>query len=100
VKPVASRYTDYDRNHVGLVVGIFTGHSPKRTPFQNGIDSPICVRCLEKDETATHILCDCEAIAYVRFRHMGHCFMEPDNYHNAPVRALPHCIRSVGLLKS
>jgi hypothetical protein len=40
-------------------------------------DSPTCERCLEKDESATHILCDCEAIAYLRFRHLGHYFMEP-----------------------
>jgi hypothetical protein len=27
-------------------------------------DNPTCERCLEEDELATHILCDCEAIAY------------------------------------
>jgi hypothetical protein len=39
--------------------------------------SPTCERCLEKEESATHILCDCDAIAYLRFRHLGHCFIEP-----------------------
>jgi peptide methionine sulfoxide reductase MsrB len=55
-------------------------------PFENAIDSPTSEKCLEKDESATHILCECEAIAYLRFRHLGHCFMESDGYHDAPVR--------------
>jgi hypothetical protein len=62
-------------------------------------DSPTCKRCLEKDESATHILCDCEAIAYLRFRHLGHYFVEPGDYQDAPISKLPHFIRSVGLLE-
>jgi hypothetical protein len=46
--------------------------SPKGTSFQTGTDDPTCERCLEKDESATHILYDCDAIAYLRFRHLGH----------------------------
>jgi hypothetical protein len=30
-------------------------------------DDPTCDRCLEEDESATHILCDCEAIANLDF---------------------------------
>jgi hypothetical protein len=62
-------------------------------------DSPTCEMCLEKDEAATHILCDCEAIAYLRFRHQGHYFMEPGDYQDAPVSKILHFIRSVGLLE-
>jgi hypothetical protein len=47
--------------------------SPERTPLQMELTNSLtCERCLEKDETATHILCDGEAIAYLRFRHLGH----------------------------
>jgi hypothetical protein len=28
-------------------------------------------RYLEKDVSATHILCDCKSIAYLTFRHLG-----------------------------
>jgi hypothetical protein len=31
---------------------------------------------LDWDESATHILCDCEAVAQIRFRHLGQFFME------------------------
>jgi hypothetical protein len=62
-------------------------------------NSPIWERCLEKDESATHILCDCEAIAYLRFQHLGHYFMGSGDYQDAPVSKILHFIRSVGLLE-
>jgi hypothetical protein len=73
---------------------------PKRTPIQLGLaDDPTCERCLEKDELATHILCDCEAIAYLRFRQLGQFFMEPRDYYDAPINKVLHLIRRVGLIK-
>jgi hypothetical protein len=74
--------------------------SPKRTPFQIGLtDDPICERCLEEDESATHILCDCEAVAHVRFRHLGQFFMEPSDYYDAPYTKSLDFIRGVELIK-
>jgi hypothetical protein len=40
-------------------------------------------------QSATHILCDCEAIAYLRFRHLGQFFMEPSDYYDAPINTSP-----------
>jgi hypothetical protein len=45
------------------------------------------------------ILCDCEAIANLRFRHLGQFFMEPSDYYDAPINKVLHFIRSVGLIK-
>jgi hypothetical protein len=50
-------------------------------------DDPTCERCLEEDESATHIVCDCEAIANLRFRHLGQFFMEPTDYYDAPINS-------------
>jgi hypothetical protein len=61
--------------------------------------SPASERCLEEDESATHMLCDCEATANLRFRHLGQFFMEPSDYYVAPIRRVLHFIRSVGLIK-
>jgi hypothetical protein len=47
-------------------------------------DDPTCERCLEKDESATHILRDCEAIGDLRFRHLEQDFLEPSDYYDAP----------------
>jgi hypothetical protein len=51
------------------------------------------------DESATHILWDCEAVAHVRFRHLVQFFMEPSDYYDAPIDKVLHFIRSVGLIK-
>jgi hypothetical protein len=68
--------------------------------FKLGLtDDPICDRCLEEDGSAPHILCDCEAIAYLRFRHLGQFSMEPSDYYDAPIYRVLHFIRGVGLIK-
>jgi hypothetical protein len=81
------------------VVGLLTGHCHlKGHLFKLGLtDDPTCERCLEEDEAATHILCDCEAIAYLRFRHLGQFFMELSDFYDAPIIKVLHFIRSVGL---
>jgi hypothetical protein len=73
----------------------------KRTQiFKLGFtDDPICERCLEEYESATYILCDCEAIAYLKFHHLGQFFREPSDYYNAPINKVLHFIRGVGLIK-
>jgi hypothetical protein len=67
------------------------------SPFQTGIDTS--GRCLEEDESVTHIPCDCEAIAYLRFCHLGQFFMEPSDFYDASINKVLHFIRSVGLIK-
>jgi hypothetical protein len=63
-----------------------TGHCHiKGRLFKLGLtDDPTCERCLEADESATHVLCDCEAIAYLRFHHLAKFFMEPIDYYDTP----------------
>jgi hypothetical protein len=55
-------------------------------------NDPICERCLEADESATHVLCDCEALAYLRFRHLGQFLMKPSNFYYAPIGKVLHYI--------
>jgi hypothetical protein len=83
-----------------VVVGLYRTLSPKGPLFKLGLtDDPIFERCLEEDESATHILYDCEAIAYLRFRHLGQFFMEPTDYYDAPINKVLHFSRGVGLIK-
>jgi hypothetical protein len=60
---------------------------------------PICEMCLEEDESATHVLCECEAIAHLRFRHLGHFYMEPGDYYDTPISRVLQFMRSAALLK-
>jgi hypothetical protein len=72
---------------------IYRTLSPKRHFCKLGLtDDPTCERCLEKDELATHFLCDCEAIAYLRFNHLGQFFMESRDYYDAPINKVLHFI--------
>jgi hypothetical protein len=90
-----------NRDQLRCVIGLLTGHChPKGHLFKLGLtDDPICERCLEEDESASHILCDCEAVAYLRLRHLGQFFMEPSDYYDAPIYNVLQFIRSVGLMK-
>jgi hypothetical protein len=49
-------------------------------------------------ESATYVLCDCEAIVYLTFHHLGQFFMEPSDYYDAPINKVLHFIRGVGLI--
>jgi hypothetical protein len=84
-----------------MIVGLFTGLCHlKGHLFKLGLtNSPICERCLEKEESATHILHDCEAIAYLRFCDLAHYFMESGDLHDVPIRKALRFIGSAGLIK-
>jgi hypothetical protein len=102
--PSAKRTMDLlelNRDQLRWVVGLLTGHCHlKGHLFKVGLtDDPTCERCLEEDETATHILRDWEVIAYLIFRHLGQFFMKPSDYYDAPINRVLHFIRSVGLIK-
>jgi hypothetical protein len=66
--PSAKRTKDLlklNRDQLRWVAGLLTGHCHlKGHLFKMGLtDDPICERCLEDDESATYIICDCEALA-------------------------------------
>jgi hypothetical protein len=48
-------------------------------------DDPTCEKCLEDDESATHVLFDREAIDYFKIRHLGQLFEKPSDYYDAPI---------------
>jgi hypothetical protein len=59
------------------------------------IESFSCVKKMNQP----HISCvDCEAVAYLRFRHLGQFFIEPSDYYDAPIYKVLHVIRGVELI--
>jgi hypothetical protein len=83
------------------MVGHFIGHCHlKLHLIKLGLtDDPICEWCVEENESAIRILCDCEAIAYLRFRRLDQVFMGPSDYYGALKNKVQHFIRGVGLIK-
>jgi hypothetical protein len=90
-----------NRDQLRWIVGLLTGHCHlKGHLFKLGLTVDLtCKRCLEEDESATHILCDSEAIVHLRFRHLGQFFMEPGDYYDAPRSRVLQFVQSAGLLK-
>jgi hypothetical protein len=90
-----------ERNQLRWVVGLLTGHCHLNGHlFKLGLsNSPTCDRCQKENETATHILCECEALAHLRFRHLCQYYMEPSDYFDVPTYKILHYIRSAGLLR-
>jgi hypothetical protein len=67
-----------NRNQSRVVAGLLTGHNTLRRHLHllGLLDSPLCRKCGVKEETSAHILCECEALAVLRYRYLGSC-MEP-----------------------
>jgi hypothetical protein len=53
--------------------------SPRRTPFENGTVKQSEAQIVPRKIGISHILCD------LKFLHMDHYFMEPTDYHDAPI---------------
>jgi hypothetical protein len=66
-----------NRDQLRWMVGLFVGHCHlKEHFFKLGLtDDPTCERCLEEDESATHVQYDCEATAHLRFSLLGQFFI-------------------------
>ena len=49
-------------------------------------------------EMASHVLCNCEALATLRFRHLGCHFMKPGDFEDISVSKILHFVQGAGLL--
>ena len=53
--------------------------------------------CYDDEETAVHILCECEAYSVYRFERLGWHLLEPWELHDIPVRCLLNFASATGL---
>jgi hypothetical protein len=60
-------------NQLPIMIGLLTGHCHlKEQLCKLGlVKSPECERFKQASETASHVLCDFEALAALRFRHLA-----------------------------
>jgi hypothetical protein len=58
------------------------------------------VRRKQETDRATHVLCACEALAVLRFRHLGHHFLKPGDFADISVSKVLHFAHSAGLLNA
>jgi hypothetical protein len=57
---------------------------------------PGCDRCKKASETAARVLCDCEALAVLKFRHLGNNFLKPDDFADVSVNKILHFVPKCG----
>ena len=61
-------------------IGLMTGHCMLRSYMYRIGRSELSIRrlCLQEDESARHILCECVAVGRLRLRHFDEGFLEPN----------------------
>jgi len=95
----AGELLNLSRNQVRILTGLLTRHCHlKGHLFELGlVNSPGCDRCKQASETATHILCDCEVLATLRYRHLDCRFMKPGDFEDISVSKI--LLTEMSLLK-
>ena len=75
------RFLSFNRTQSRAVTDLLTGrNTPRRHLHLIGLsDSPLCRGCGAEDETSTHILCGCEAVAALRDAYLGSFSLEPED---------------------
>ena len=88
----------FSRTLSRAVTGLLTGHNtPRRHLHLIGLSgSPLCRKCGAEDETSVHILCECEAMASLRYAYLG-SFLEPENIKSISLGAIWIFIKATGL---
>jgi hypothetical protein len=89
-----------NQNQLRIMMKLLTGHC-----YLNGhlfklglVGSVGCDRCKQAFEMSSHVLCECEALVVLRFKHLGHHFLKPGDFANISVSKVLHIIQSAGLL--
>jgi hypothetical protein len=88
-----------NRNQSRVVTGLLIGHNTLRRHLHllGLLDSPLCRKCGVKEETSAHILCECEALAVLRYRYLGSFFLEPEDIKSISLGAIWSFSRATGL---
>ena len=68
-----TRLLSFNMTQFKAVTGRFNGHNTLRRHIyvMGQMNSPLCRRCGAQEETSTHVLCECEALASNRHTYLG-----------------------------
>lgn len=95
----AKRLISLSKPVLRKLVGFATGHSYFRRHLKTiGLaQNSQCERCLEDEETAYHLLCDCPALSQRRRRYMGDSFLNEDSLLRAGIWKIKSFISGINL---
>jgi len=79
-----TRLLSFNRTQSRVVTGLLTGlNSLRRHLYVMGlINNPTCRKCGTEEEISFHILCECEALASLRYACLGSFFLDPEDIKN------------------
>jgi len=61
-------------------------------------NNPICRKCGTEEETSVHVLCECEALASLRYTYLGSFFLDLDDIRLLEMGAILNFAKGTGLL--
>jgi hypothetical protein len=95
----AGELLNFSRNQPRIMTGFLTGQCLlKGHLFKLGLaDSPWHDRHKQAVEMASHVLCDCQALQVLRFRHLGHHFMKQGDFADIFISKVLHFVQSARL---
>jgi hypothetical protein len=76
-----TRFLSLNRTQSRVVIGLLTGHSAltKHLHLKGLTNSPLYKGFGAEEETSTHILCECVALASLRRVYLGSFFLDPED---------------------
>ena len=76
-----ARLLTFNRTQSRVVIGLLTGHNSLRgNLYIMGLgNNPTCRKCGTDEEISVHILCECEALASLRYTYLGSFFLYPED---------------------
>ncbi|KAJ8911734.1 hypothetical protein NQ315_003634, partial [Exocentrus adspersus] len=94
IKERSARLTEdllgQNRKAIRIIVGLLTGHCRlnKHMSLMGLAEEATCRFCSEEEETAVHVLCQCEGLARLRFLILGEENPSASSYTKAPLSRL------------
>jgi hypothetical protein len=94
------RLLSLNRTQSSFVTGLLTGHNTlRRHLYEMGLSNdPTFRKCGMEEESSVHILCECEALASLRHKHLVSFFLGPEDIMNLSIGAIWNSGKGTGLL--
>jgi len=94
-----TRLLSFNRPQSRAVTGFLTGpNTLRRYLYLIGlIESPLYTRCGAEEETSTHVLCECGALASLRYAYLGSLFLDPEDVRSLNLEAIWNFSNGMGL---
>jgi hypothetical protein len=90
----------FNRTQSRVVIDLLTGQNTlRRYLYIMGLsNNTTCRKCGTEEETSSHILCECEASASLRYTYLGSFFLDPEDIRKLGMGAICNFAKGTGLL--